>query len=544
MEAHAACSPERETELLRLLDRERRRADKFRAQVTMLQRRLTKVRAERDELKSKLQATMVTLKELQKQLFGRKSERATGGAEETSVTASPAAAYRVASPEQASGERKRGQQKGAPGHGRRLHPHLPTEVLEGEIPEGERCCPQCGLPYEDMGSAEEAEEIDWQVRLVRRVHRRHRYARMCRCAGVPAIITAAPSARVIPKGMFSVGFIALLLVEKFILGRPLHRIVLLLAMQGLRVSPGTLVGVLGRVLLLLHPLYAEISAYNGAERHLQADETGWRVFDSETGHRWWVWVFVGPQTVFFTVRPTRSGDVAEEHLGLEAKDADGSGLTLLSDFFAGYNRLQKKGVTLAGCWVHARRPILRVAQALPALATWGEAWRQRIATLYRLRRAWLTEKKGTAAYEMARTRVKEHVEAIRQAVLAEVTDPELQLQARKALSLMAKGWPRLTRFLEDPKIPLDNNGPERRLRGPVVGRKNFYGSGATWSAELAAVIWTIAETATLHGVEPLHFLQEYLQACAEQRGKPPQGEALARFRFWLKPAGQQGEDTS
>lgn len=544
MEAHAVCNPEREAELLRLLDKERGRADKFRAQVTMLQRRLTKVRAERDELRSKLQASMVTLKELQKQLFGRKSERATAVAEEASATASPAAAYRLTSPEKASGERKRGQQEGAPGHGRRLHPHLPTEVLEREIPSGERCCPQCGLPYEDMGRADEAEEIDWQVRLVRRVHRRHRYARTCRCAGVPVIITAPPPARVIPKGMLSDGFIALLLVEKFILGRPLHRIVLLLAMHGLEVSPGTLVGVLGRVLLLLRPLYAEISAYNATERHLHADETGWRVFDQETGQRWWVWAFVGARTVFFTIRPTRSGDVVEEHLGLEAKEADGSGLTLLSDFFPGYNRLQKKGVQLAGCWVHARRPILRVAQSLPALATWGEAWRRRIATLYRLHRAWLAETKGTTAYEAARTRVQEHVAAIRQALLAELTDPERQPQARKALSLMAKGWPRLTRFLEDPDTPLDNNTAERCLRTPVVGRKNFYGSGAAWSAELAAMIWTIAGTARLHGVEPLRFLQEYLGACAEQGGKPPQGEALARFHFWLVPAGEEGENTS
>ena len=68
MEERAGCG-EGEADLLRQLERERRRADKFRTQVTMLQRRLTKVRAERDELRAKLQATMVTLKTLQKQLF-------------------------------------------------------------------------------------------------------------------------------------------------------------------------------------------------------------------------------------------------------------------------------------------------------------------------------------------------------------------------------------------------------------------------------------------------------------------------------------------
>ena len=77
MEEHAGCSDGREAELQRLLEKERQRADKFRAQVTMLQHRLTKMRAERDDLRAKLQATIVTLKDLQKQVFGRKSERAT-----------------------------------------------------------------------------------------------------------------------------------------------------------------------------------------------------------------------------------------------------------------------------------------------------------------------------------------------------------------------------------------------------------------------------------------------------------------------------------
>ena len=54
------------------------------------------------------------------------------------------------------------------------------------------------------------------------------------------------------------------------------------------------------------------------------------------------------------MQPTRSGSLAEQHLGLEAEDADGFDLTLSSDAFAGYDRLEKKRVKFAGCWVHAR----------------------------------------------------------------------------------------------------------------------------------------------------------------------------------------------
>lgn len=45
-----------------------------------------------------------------------------------------------------------------------------------------------------------------------------------------------------------------------------------------------------------------------------------------------------------------------------------------------------------------------------------------------------------------------------------------------------------------PEAPLDNNPAERAFRRPVVGRKNFYGSGSVCSAELVSATWTIAGT--------------------------------------------------
>jgi Transposase IS66 family len=46
----------------------------------------------------------------------------------------------------------------------------------------------------------------------------------------------------------------------------------------------------------------------------------------------------------------------------------------------------------------------------------------------------------------------------------------------KAAAYTLANWERLTRFVEDARIPLDNNATERAIRGPVVGRKNHYGS--------------------------------------------------------------------
>ena len=57
----------------------------------------------------------------------------------------------------------------------------------------------------------------------------------------------------------------------------------------------------------------------------------------------------------------------------------------------------------------------------------------------------------------------------------------------KAINYMLTLWEGLTRFLKDPRIPLDNNAAERALRGVVVGRKNHYGSKSKRGTEVAAI---------------------------------------------------------
>src|SRR5262249_61556996 len=62
----------------------------------------------------------------------------------------------------------------------------------------------------------------------------------------------------------------------------------------------------------------------------------------------------------------------------------------------------------------------------------------------------------------------------------------LATPCRKALESLDEHWEGLTRFVADPRIPMDNNASERRARGPAVARKNFYGSGGEWRGRLAA----------------------------------------------------------
>jgi transposase len=122
---------------------------------------------------------------------------------------------------------------------------------------------------------------------------------------------------------------------------------------------------------------------------------------------------------------------------------------------------------------------------------------------------------------------------------AQLQDKKLPHAKRKVLTSLKNHWAGLRVFLDHPAVPMDNNAAERALRNPVIGRKNYYGSGSVWSAELAAVMFSVFQTVLLWGLNPHHWLQAFLQACADQGGKPPSD--LSGFLPWTMSADRKHE---
>ena len=96
----------------------------------------------------------------------------------------------------------------------------------------------------------------------------------------------------------------------------------------------------------------------------------------------------------------------------------------------------------------------------------------------------------------------------------------------KAVRYMLERWTGLTRFLDDPCIPLDNNAAERALRGPVVGRKNHYGSKSLRGTQVAALFYTLCESAKLVGVDPHAYLLTATEAALATPGAVTLPDAL------------------
>lgn len=103
----------------------------------------------------------------------------------------------------------------------------------------------------------------------------------------------------------------------------------------------------------------------------------------------------------------------------------------------------------------------------------------------------------------------------------ELADAKLRAPCRKALASLKEHWPGLTLFLNDPRIPLDNNYGERLMRNAALGRKNYYGSGAEWSGRLATSMFSSFATLKLWNINPRLWLTWYLDACANAGGKAP-----------------------
>ena len=102
-----------------------------------------------------------------------------------------------------------------------------------------------------------------------------------------------------------------------------------------------------------------------------------------------------------------------------------------------------------------------------------------------------------------------------------MANAELFPPAAKVLESMTMHWNGLTVFVSTPWVPMDNNTAERDMRGPVVGRKNFYGSGSECTAKLAAMIYRALTTMKLWELNPRTWLAAYLQAFADNSNQPP-----------------------
>jgi transposase len=463
------------------------------------------------DLKEQVQHLQGELRELKRRHYGRKSE--------TSATTKPPP--NGAAPANNGKPRSRGQQHGSKGHGRRNHDHLPTTHEVCVLPKNQQCCPCCGEPFEEIPGSADGYILEIDVRPHRRRYHRQRYRRRCTCPNQPLVVTAPPPDKVLSKSGIGISLWVFLLQHKFEFFQPLHRVIAELSSNDLSLPAGTITDGLQKLVPLFQPLYQLLVEHNRAEGHWHGDETRWRMFvkrPDKVGFVWMLWVFAAKESIVFVLDPTRSHNVPEDHFG---NDAEG---ILNVDRYSAYKamaQVKAKKIILAFCWAHVRRDFLAVLTGWPELLDWAWSWVEEIGTLYQRNDQRLSLQADALAYAQADRLLRDQIEHMRQRRDSELSQPKLRLPQRKALTSLQEHWAGLMVFVDHPEVPMDNNEAERRVRGPVVARKNFYGSGALWSGRLAAMLFSLFQTLQVWGMDPGKWLTVYLSACAKARGQPP-----------------------
>jgi transposase len=395
--------------------------------------------------------------------------------------------------------------------------NLPTETVEYQLPETEQVCSCCQGKLHAMSTEvrQELKVIPAEVKVVQ--HVRHVYAcRHCEREGIKTpITTASMPAPVYSGSLASPSAMAHVLHQKYVEGLPLYRQEKQWERFGVMLSRQTMANwVIYGANTWLHPLFERMAFHLRKQDILHADETTLQVLtepDRAATSKSYMWLYrtgrESPPIVLYEYQPTRKGQHPKQFLG----DFQGY---LHVDGYAGYNRVieNRTDITLVGCWAHARRKFEEARKALPAsvrekkegIAYEGLSFCNQLFSIERT----ATERKYTPKERYA-FRLK-HSQPILDAFSAwiRMQTPNVLPQSAlgKAVQYCQNQWKRLTAFLADGRLEIDNNRGERSIKPFVIGRKNWLFANSIRGANASAIVYSVVETAKENGLHPFHYL--------------------------------------
>lgn len=382
-----------------------------------------------------------------------------------------------------------------------LPPELPRIELHHE-PDSTTC--SCGCQLKRIGQ-DVSEKLDYTpgVLTVQR-HIRGKWA----CAECQSLTQAPLPAQIIDKGLPTSGLLAQVLVAKYSDHLPLYRQEAIFGRCGYAIARSTLAQWVGVCGVQLQPLVDALKSAMFRSAVLHADETPVAMLKpgNKKTHRAYLWayapgVFEDLKAVVYDFCESRAGEHARGFLG------DWSG-GLVCDDFSGYKASFGVGITEVGCMAHARRKFfdLHVSNkseiAQQALVYIGQ--------LYEVERG----AKHLSADERGRIRQdqsKPLLDALHQWMLLQrqrVTDGTA---TAKALDYSLKRWVALTRFVEDGRLPIDNNWIENQIRPIAIGRNNWLFAGSLRAGQRSAAVMSLIQSAKLNGHDPYAYLKDVLE---------------------------------
>jgi len=339
-------------------------------------------------------------------------------------------------------------------------------------------------------------------------YRRIKYARPDN-SGV--LIGELPS-RPLPKVIAGEGLLAQIIIDKYIDHLPLHRQMQRFERAGVKLPYSTLTDWVSETCGLITPLFNALKAEVLQSSYLHADETPIKVIDKDKKgetHRGFYWVYQNSidKTVFFDYQEGRGREGPMEIL----ENFTGY---LQTDGYAAYDIFDKRpGITLIHCMAHARRMFNEALdsdyeRAYHALCE--------IQKLYEIER---TGKDAGLNFDEIKV-----VRSIKAAPILQGMSSWMQAQyvqvlpkssIGKALAYSMARWHKLSLYITDGRLKIDNNPVENSIRPVALGRKNYLFAGSHEAAKRSGMLYSLLGTCKMHGIEPYRWLKDVLQQIAD-----------------------------
>lgn len=327
------------------------------------------------------------------------------------------------------------------------------------------------------------------------------------------VVTPELPAGVLPKFSVCVGMMALVMIRKYVDHLPIYRQIEIYKRAGLLLSDSTLGGWISAGANMLIPLYELQKKLIFGCNYLQADDTGIRVLDPNkpgTTHRGFYWIYHDPVRglVWFEYRPARNASGPKERL----KNFKGR---LQTDGHNVYDPFEDNiDIILMGCWAHARRYFEKALTNDYARADYAMKEIQKLYAIERFADV------AMLSNEERKQHRQDHAAPIIKAFKEWLIKNLQELDCKSSLIVKAINYtlPRIEKlsvYLQDGMLRIDNNLAENAIRPIALGRKNYLFAGSHHAAEQAAMIYSFMASCKKNNIDPWKWLSDVLSRINE-----------------------------
>ena len=391
---------------------------------------------------------------------------------------------------------------------------IKSVVTEEIIPDEVRANPEA---YREIEVREHRELEIVRASLYWRVTRIPRYVRKDDKAAKPLGGCAPPSS--VPGTLCGPGLISQIICDKFCDHLPHYRqSQRFLRQHGVELRRSTINQWTGKLAELLQPIDEAIKAEVLDTDLLQIDETPGNYLAPGTGKTqtgyWWAYRNPNTGAVYFDWHTSRAMECLLEMLGYDEESHTLLFTGLIQcDGYSAYQKLFRlfTGLTLAGCLAHLRRKFFEAREQAPELVL---PILLKIQDIYRVEREMQQSNAPPGCRELIRrARSLPHFDQLETLIqTASANRPLPASKLGKALTYARNQWDKVKASALDPRLDLDTNKLENKIRPLKLGLKNYLFMGSADAGKDAALIYTVIENCKVHGIDPERYLVEVIEA--------------------------------